>query len=77
MATRMKNYLLHIARELNIPITIRRVSGGLLFWRSTDEDVQQAQETASRLQTARRRPTRSPHRAPAAGNPLKGSVTFA
>jgi hypothetical protein len=58
--TRMKNYLLHIARELNVPITVRRVPGGLLFWRSTDEDVQQAQETASRLQTARRRPHARP-----------------
>jgi hypothetical protein len=60
MPTRMKNYLLHIARELNLPITIRRVSGGLRFWRSTDEDVQQAQETASQLQTARRRPHARP-----------------
>ena len=33
---RMKNYLLHIARELNVPITVRRVPGGLLFWRSPD-----------------------------------------
>ncbi len=51
---RMKNYLLHLARELNVPMTIRRVSGGLLFWRSTDEDVQQAKEVANRLQSARR-----------------------
>jgi hypothetical protein len=51
---RMKNYLLHIARELNVPMTIRRVSGGLLFWRSMDEDVQQAKEVAERLQTAQR-----------------------
>jgi hypothetical protein len=52
--TRMKNYLLHIARELNVPVTIRRVSAGLLFWRSTDEDVQQAKEVGARLQTAKR-----------------------
>jgi hypothetical protein len=51
--TRMKNYLLHIARELNVPITIRRVSGGVLFWRSTD-DVQQTKEIRGRLQTAQR-----------------------
>jgi hypothetical protein len=51
--TRMKNYLQAIARELNIPVTIRRVPGGLLFWRSTDEELQQAQETAGRLQTGR------------------------
>jgi hypothetical protein len=51
--TRMKTYLQAIARELNIPVTVRRVPGGLLFWRSSDEDLQQAQETANRLQTGR------------------------
>src|SRR3712207_63460 len=29
---RMKNYLLRIARELNVPITIRKVPGGVVFW---------------------------------------------
>ena len=53
---RMKNYLLRIARELNVPITVRRVPGGVIFWRSSEEDLQQAQETASRLQTGQRRP---------------------
>jgi hypothetical protein len=53
---RMKNYLLRIARELNVPITVWRVPGGVIFWRSSEADLQQAQETASRLQTARRRP---------------------
>jgi hypothetical protein len=58
--TRMKNYLLHIARGLNIPVTVRRVPGGVIFWRSSDDDIQQAQETANRLrgrqqqQTAKR-----------------------
>jgi hypothetical protein len=51
---RMKNYLLCIARELNVPITVRRVPGGVIFWRSSEEDLQQAQETASRLQTGQR-----------------------
>jgi hypothetical protein len=50
---RMKNYLLNIARELDVSITVRRVSGGVIFWRSSDEDLEQAQETASRLQTGR------------------------
>ena len=55
--TRMKNYLLHIARELNVPITIRRVSGGMLFWRSSDEDLPAGPgDYPSRLQTARRQP---------------------
>jgi hypothetical protein len=57
---RMKNYILRIARELNVPVTIRKVSGGLLFWRSTDDDIQQATETAERLQSARRKPTTRP-----------------
>ena len=57
---RMKNYLLRMARELNVPITVRRVPGGVIFWRASDEDLQQAQETASRLQTAQRRPQTRP-----------------
>ena len=57
---RMKNYLLCIAHELNMPITVRRVPGGVIFWRSSEEDLQQAQETASRLQTAQRRPQTRP-----------------
>jgi hypothetical protein len=51
---RMKNYLLRIARELNVPITVRRVPSGVIFWRSSEEDLQQAQETASRLHPAQR-----------------------
>ena len=57
---RMKNYLLRIARELNVPVTVRRVPGGVIFWRSSEEDLQQAQEVADRLQTARRRPQARP-----------------
>jgi hypothetical protein len=40
--TTMKNRILRVAAELRIPLTVRKVPGGLLFWRSTDEDVQQA-----------------------------------
>ncbi|HZC00330.1 MAG TPA: hypothetical protein VE844_02900 [Gammaproteobacteria bacterium] len=58
--TTMKNRLLRVAAELNIPITVRRVPGGLLFWRSSDEDVQQAKEVGARLQTGQRRPQRRP-----------------
>ena len=39
---RMKRYLLRIARELQIPVMIRRAPGGLIFWRSREEDLQQA-----------------------------------
>ena len=56
----MKNRLLRVAAELGVPVTVRRVTGGLLFWRSSDEDIHQARETASRLQTAQRRPQRRP-----------------
>jgi hypothetical protein len=50
----MKNRILRVAADLGIPMTIRRVPGGLLFWRSTDDDVQQAKVIAARLRTARR-----------------------
>jgi hypothetical protein len=39
---RIKRYLLHMARQLNVPVTVRLLSGGLLFWRATEEDAQQA-----------------------------------
>jgi hypothetical protein len=57
---RMRNYLLIIAKELGVPITVRRVAGGLIFWRSTVEDIELAQEVAERLQTAQRRPQARP-----------------
>jgi hypothetical protein len=53
----MKNRILRVAAELNVPVTIRKVPGGLLFWRSTEEDRQQAQETASRLRGRRQQQT--------------------
>ncbi len=56
----MKNRIRRVAAELNTPVTIRRVPGGLLFWRSTDEDIQLAQEVGSRLQTAQRQPRARP-----------------
>jgi hypothetical protein len=70
---RMKNYIHQIARELNVPVTVRRVPGGVIFWRSSAEDLQQAQEAASRLrgrrqqQTAPRRPQASPRGRPPRG----------
>jgi hypothetical protein len=63
---RMKSYILRIARELNIPVTIRRVPGGVIFWWSSDEDLQQARKTASQLrgrqqqETTQRRPQTRP-----------------
>jgi hypothetical protein len=66
--TRMKSYLLRIARELDVPVTVRRVPGGVIFWRSTDEDLQQAQEVANRLQT-----TRQPRQARSRGGRSKAA----
>jgi hypothetical protein len=53
---RMKNYIQRIAHELNVPVTVRKVPGGVIFWRCTDEDLHQAQEVAARLQSARQPP---------------------
>src|SRR5258707_144195 len=58
--TTMKNRILRVAAELGVPVTIRRVPGGLIFWRSTDEDLQQAREIAARLQSARQPPPAAP-----------------
>jgi hypothetical protein len=58
--TTMKNRILRVAAELGIPVTVRKVPGGLIFWRSTDEDLQQAQEIAARLQSARQPPPAAP-----------------
>ena len=53
---RMKNYILRMAHDLDVPVTVRRVPGGVIFWRSTDEDLHQAQEIAGRPQSARQPP---------------------
>jgi hypothetical protein len=44
----------------DVPVTIRRVPGGVIFWRSRVEDLQQAQEVGARLQTAQQRPQTRP-----------------
>jgi hypothetical protein len=51
--TTMKHRILRVAARLGRPVTVRKVPGGLLFWRSTDEDRQQAKHVTQRLQTAR------------------------
>jgi hypothetical protein len=56
---RMKNYLLRIARELNVPVTVRKVSAGVIFWRSGDEDRHQAHEVAQRLRGTRPKRSRA------------------
>src|SRR3954447_19683074 len=71
---RMKNYLLRIARELNVPLTVRRVPGGVIFWRVSEADLQQAPETVSRLQTAQRqgRAPRGRRKRPSSITPARG-----
>jgi hypothetical protein len=61
-ATTMKNRILRVAAELKIPVTVRKIPGGLLFWRSTDEDVQQAKDVANRLQSGQQRQAARPGR---------------
>jgi hypothetical protein len=61
---RMKNYILRIGRELDVPVTVRRVPGGVIFWRSTEEDLQQARYVASRLRNTRRQRTARPQGRP-------------
>jgi hypothetical protein len=39
---RMKNSLLRMARDLGVPVRVRRVPGGVIFWRSSKDDLHQA-----------------------------------
>ena len=63
---RMKTYLLRIARELNVPVTVRKVPGGVIFWRATEEDQAQAQALSQRLRGTRVKP-----QAPRRGRPRR------
>ena len=54
--TTMKNRILRVAAELSISVRVRKVPGGLLRWRSTDEDLQQATEVVAQLQSTRQPP---------------------
>jgi signal transduction histidine kinase len=56
---RMRRYIQRIAHELNVPVTVRRIAGGVIFWRSTEEDQQQAQEAAKRLHGVRHNRSRA------------------
>lgn len=59
--TTMKNCILRVAAALKILVTVRRIPGGLLFWRSTNEDLQQATAVGQRLPVARK-PSGTPRR---------------
>jgi hypothetical protein len=60
--TTIKNRILRVAAELRVQVTLRKVPGGLLFWRSTAEDLEQAKAVTQRLQGARRRRARGRRR---------------
>ena len=63
---RMKTYLLRLARELKVPVTVRKVPGGVVFWRATAEDQAQAQAVSQRL-----RGTKPTPQAPRRGRPRR------
>jgi hypothetical protein len=52
---RMRRYIQRIAHELTIPVTVRCVVGGVIFWRTTEAKKQQAQDVAGQLQRAQRK----------------------
>jgi hypothetical protein len=62
--TTMKHRILRVATALGIPVTVRKVPGGLLFRRSTGEDLQQAPDVANRLQGRRQQQRARPHGRP-------------
>jgi hypothetical protein len=55
----MKNRILRLATERGIPVTLRKIPGGPLCWRSTDGDLYQAKDVAQRRRTGQR--TSRPH----------------
>jgi hypothetical protein len=50
----MRHRILRVAAELNVPVTIRKVPGGLLFWRSTADDIRHAKEMVQHMRPAQR-----------------------
>jgi hypothetical protein len=63
---RMKHYLLRIACELNVPVMVRKVPGGVVFWRATEEDQEHAQAISQRLHKPQPKPP-----APRRGRPRR------
>ena len=48
-ATPLKNRILRVAAAREMPVTVRQIPGGLIFWRSTDQDLQQAEAVVAQL----------------------------
>jgi hypothetical protein len=59
---RTKRSILRIVGDLHVPVTVRRVLEGVIFWRSHKEDTQQAQEIAGRLEARQPRGKTAPQR---------------
>jgi len=59
-AAMIKNRPLRVATNAGVPLTVRRVPDGLLFWRSTPGDVAQTNELSGRLQAGRKGPSEPP-----------------
>jgi hypothetical protein len=57
---RITRDLRHMARQRNVPVAVRLLSGGLRFWCATEEDTPQTQETAGWLHTTPRRGKTAP-----------------
>ncbi len=47
--TRMGRYVRLITRQLNIPVVVRRVPGGVVFWRASEDDQREAEALTERL----------------------------
>ena len=48
-SARMGRYVRAIARQLEIPVAIRRLPGGVVFWRASAEDLREAEALAERF----------------------------
>ena len=46
----MARYVRAIAHQLEIPVVTRRVPGGIVFWRASEDDRREAEALARRLQ---------------------------
>ena len=53
------SHILQVAAACHTPVTSRKASGGLLVWRSTDDDRQQATDLSQRYRPTPHRPVTS------------------
>jgi hypothetical protein len=65
---RMKNYLLRMARELHVPVVVRNILDGVVFWHATAEDQEHAQAISQHV-----RRTPPVPQAPRRGRPRRAS----